>query len=298
MRGLFVNHNQPKCSIYECGLTFYRCLDSLNLGYYETSSEDFPEGYDYYVINYHYSATRYWSPAYIQSLPGKKISYLLETGQQNPYLLCPEVFDAYCIPDPTMREDPPVFVFPRPLSQYSLPLYEQNPFPIIGSFGFASEFKQIEDIAKQASKEFEISVLSLHFPSDPPYGDHSDERIGELSRSLPTNVSLKVSQSYLPKEDLIRWCSQNTVNVFWYAHDHEGLSSAATDAVSSGRPILVNGARTFRHIHKYLPYFPNIGIREAIGLGEEAVAQMRADWSPDRNLMSFQSVLQYVGMAL
>lgn len=70
-----------------------------------------------------------------------------------------------------------------------------------------------------------------------------------------------------------------------------GLSAVTGQAISSGRPLLVTSDSTFRHIHKYINYYPNISIKEAIEQTQSGVLQMKEVWSCYNFLLKFENIL-------
>jgi hypothetical protein len=107
-------------------------------------------------------------------------------------------------------------------------------------------------------------------------------------------IKLKITHDILSKSDLIKLCSNQTINCFFYNRQHlysAGLSAVTDQAISSGRPLLVTSDRTFRHIHKYINYFPNISLKEAIEQTQSGVLQMKTEWSCHNFLLKFEKIL-------
>lgn len=73
-----------------------------------------------------------------------------------------------------------------------------------------------------------------------------------------------------------------------YSYD---LVAVTDQAIVSEQTLLVSDNITFRHIHKYLDYFPNIGIKEAISKNKNGVLQMSNDWSSENFLKRFEQIL-------
>ena len=57
-------------------------------------------------------------------------------------------------------------------------------------------------------------------------------------------------------EALIDWCHENDLNCFMYTRDQPGLSATTDQAILSGQPLLTLTNATFRHIHPYIPPYP------------------------------------------
>ena len=302
--GILLNSKPAQCSIYESGRMFYDALrhsPSYSLDYLEISS--FPEiprtGYDFYAFNYHHVTMAWLETKRLAELPGKKLTFVLEMLPDNPFVFCPKDFDAYCVPDPTHScPDPRVFAFPRPLEcAPELPPHVAKDVPWIGSFGFATPGKGFEVVVHAANREFERAVVRLNIPSG-TYADPNAERarqLGEFCRSLAKpGIEVRVDHRFLPKQELIAWCAENTLNVFFYHRNQPGLSATTDQAVVSGRPLLVSPCDTFRHIHEYIRPYPGLSLRGAIATTGPAVARMQNDWAPQRFSARFATVLSSV----
>ncbi len=99
----------------------YNCLkisQEIDLDYQEIDEKnrEISTGYDFFVFNYHHITMGWLDTKTIRKLPGLKITFILETLTNDPFVLCPsEDFDIYCALDPTMNvPDPRVYAFPRP----------------------------------------------------------------------------------------------------------------------------------------------------------------------------------------
>ena len=170
-RGLFVNFPAAKCSIYESGRMFHAAIrdsERYALDYLEVRwFEEIPRGYEFYAFNYHLHTMRRMDTARLSELSGVKLTFVLEVFPNDPFILCPDHFDAYCVADPTMRhEDSRVYGFPRPLSDPGeLPTYDDPGYPVIGSFGFATPGKRFQQVVAAAGAEFDRALVRLHLPA-------------------------------------------------------------------------------------------------------------------------------------
>lgn len=304
MRGILLNCPKAQCSIYESGVMFARALQGcagVDLDYREISSfGDIPPGYDFYLFNYHHITMAWLDPAEVKTIPGHKLTFVLEMLPGDPFQYCPQVFDAYLVPDPTMRsEDPRVFAFPRPLEEVAgLPAFEPSDPPVIGSFGFATPGKGFATLVEAVGREFERATLRLRIP----HGTHADANdrvaahtLDECHRLLRPGIELQIERDYLDKASLVAWCAQNSLNVFLYHRDQPGLAATTDQAISAGRPLLVSPCPTFRHIHDYIPPYPRTSLRAAIAETLPAVQQMQRDWHPANFSRRFAEVLDYLG---
>lgn len=299
-RGLYVNCTPANCSIYESGVMFARALEGSSLyelDYLEAGSfEEIPRHYDFYAFNYHHVTMSWLDPMCIEALPGRRIAFVLEMEQDDPFVLCPDVFDAYCVPDPILScADPRVHAFGRPLEVVpDLPSYVDPGIPVIGSFGFATPGKGFEVVVHVANKEFDRAIVRLNIPPA-THADPSGEvarRLGRTCRELAKpGIEVRVDHRYLDKRELIDWCAGNTVNVFLYHRRQPGLAATTDQAITAGRPLLVSPCDTFRHIHPYLRPYPGTSLREAIEGSGPGVLAMQRDWHPDRFRSQFEELL-------
>jgi len=203
--------------------------------------------------------------------------------------------------DPSIPETETILSFPRPLD--ILPTKEKQPdssIPIIGSFGLPTDYKAWDQIVERVNQEFDEAIIRFHIP----YATHvpgSDKRIRTIISQCEKHITkpkiqFEITQDVMSRQDLLNWCAENTINCFFYFRCHIlifGLAAVTDQAIASGKPLLVTSDRTFRHIHPYIPYFPDIGIREAIEKTREGVLKMRALWSAEKFLEKFEThVLQ------
>lgn len=301
--GLYVNCKPANCSIYESGVMFGRALQNssrYDLDIAEVDTFDaISRSYDFYVFNYHHVTMKWLAAHRVRELPGPKIAFVLEMEQNDPFVLCPDAFDAYCIPDPTLRyPDQRVHAFGRPLELATeLPPYVDQGIPVIGSFGFATIGKGFDTVVEAANAEFDRAIVRLNIPlatfADP--SARLAKLFAEQCRALAKpGIEVQADHVYMEKPELIRWCAQNTINVFFYDRRLPGLSATTDQAIASGRPLLVSTCDTFRHIHQYIRPYPESSLREAIESTPAAVQAMQNDWHPNQFRAQFEGVLESV----
>lgn len=308
LRGLFLNTAQANCSIYESGKMVYKCLllsEKYAIDYIEIDSEnrEVKNGYDFYAFNYHHDTMSWLDTKSIGLLPGLKLTFVLETLKNDPFVLCPrDAFDVYCALDPTMSSaDKRVHAFPRPLESASIVVpYQEKAIPVIGSFGFATPGKGFELVVDAVNKEFDKAIVRINIPpgthADPAtYKLHNRDYADYLSdlckKTSKKGIEVIVTRDYMSKEDLIQWCSQNTLNCFLYNRNQPGLSATTDQAISSGRPLAVSTNETFRHIHAHLTPYPFRSLKESIESSQPEVSTMQDSWSPRQFVDKFERVL-------
>lgn len=307
-RGLFLNTIKAQCSIYESGRMAFECLrqsDRYVLDYLEIDAQTSQFGiYDFYLFNYHHMTMSWLDTRSLRKLPGKKFTLVLETLPNNPFPLCPpHDFDAYLALDPTMNyPDKRVYAFPRPLEiPPQLPPYVDRGVPVIGSFGFATPGKGFELVVDAVGREFKKAVVRINIPSS-TYADNFyftlhrmnyARYLAELCRRVARpEIDVQVTYDFLPKDELITWCSQNTLNCFLYHRDQPGLAATTDQAITSGRPLAVSANETFRHIHIYTRPYPFQSLRDSITTSAPAVQQMQQEWAPLRCAEHLEAVLE------
>lgn len=236
-RGLLLNPTKANCSIHESGLMIYNCLKVSNkydLDYQELNADrrEVPGGFDFYAFNYHHLTMDWLATQSVRQLPGLKLTFVLETLRNNPFVLCPsEAFDVYCALDPTMNiADKRVYAFPRRLEPAPVLLpYQEPEIPVIGSFGFATQGKGFDLVVDAVNREFERAKVRINIPpgtyADARYADHLIELCQKTAKA---GVEVVVTRDYMDKSELIKWCGHNTLNCFLYNRNMPGLS-ATTD---------------------------------------------------------------------
>ncbi|MEG3970455.1 methyltransferase domain-containing protein [Microcoleus sp. T2B6] len=312
-RGLFLNTVKANCSIYESGKMAYECLllsGKYELEYLEISQTacEIPNNYEFYIFNYHHQTMSWLNTKKVGLLPGLKATLVLETLTNNPFVLCPaEDFDAYLAIDPTMKvADKRVYAFPRPLEVPTLVTpYRESSIPVIGTFGFATVGKGFELVVDAVNKEFKEAIVRINIPTS-TYGDphmwkmyqrNYAEYLSELCNKVAKNgVQVIITNEFLTKDQLIEWCSQNTLNCFLYNRNQPGLSATTDQAISSGRPLAISANETFRHIHRYIKPYPFQSLRDAIASSVPQVQQMQKDWHPQNFAIKFEEVLEDFGV--
>jgi FkbM family methyltransferase len=303
-KGLFLNTARARCSIYESGRMAYESLlhsDRYLLDYTEVDidSRRVSRSYDFYVFNYHKLTSMAWlDTRSVRELPGIKMTLVLEVAPNDPFAqVSPDHFDAYLVLDPTVsRVNSKVYPFPRPLEPP--PLLEpipNYPHPVLGTFGLPTSGKGFDKIVAAANREFDRATIRMNIP----IGDHVSEaqkcEVEATIRSLPAlakpGIEVVITREFMDKAALIRWCSQNTLNVFLYDRSMVGLAATTDQAISSGRPLAVSANYTFRHIHSFLTPYPLRTLKQSIDCSEPEVAIMQQAWSRSAFSRTFEALL-------
>ena len=312
-KGLFLNPIKANCSIHESGRMVFNCLklsDKYHLDYLEVSDaqRQVSTAYDFYAFNYHHVTMGWLDTRSLKKLPGLKLTFVLETLRNDPFVLCPfDAFDVYCALDPTMNvADPRVYAFPRPLEPApAMRPYIQAEIPVIGSFGFATPGKGFELVVEAVNREFERAKIRINMPpgtyADAAYFELHKRNyasyLGELcQQTAKPGVEVVVTHDFLSEEELIQWCGQNTLNCFLYNRNSPGLSATTDQAISSGRPLSVSTNETFRHIHTRINPYPLRSLKDSIEISPDEVLLLQADWKPENFALRFERVLEDFGV--
>ena len=308
-RGLYLNTARARCSIYESGMMAYQSLrgsTQYRLEYQEISFDNrrVSRGYDFYLFNYHDSTSMAWlDTRCVQELPGVKMTLVLEVAPNDPFVrVSPDDFDAYLALDPTMAKiGRKAYPFPRPLEvPEALGAPPEAGPPVIGTFGLPTAGKGFEKIVAAVNSEFDRAVIRINVP----IGDHTlpsqqqqvEKALSDLVRAARPGIQVVITKDFMSKLDLIRWCSENTLNVFLYDRAMPGLAATPDQAISSLRPLAVSANETFRHIHLHSPPYPYRSLRQAIELSGPEVAAMREAWCPRSFARAFELVLEDHGV--
>lgn len=304
LRGLFINNVEAQCSIYESGKMAYDCLvgsDKYSLDYVEITraNTELPADRDFYFFNHHFSRWYWLNTKHIRRIvPGVTFTMVLEIAPNDPFVYCsPDDFDAYIVLDPTLNlKKEHVYPFPRPLEVVPHQTWRNfsDEVPVIGSFGFGTPGKGFEHVVDAVNREFDRAIVRLNIPRA-SYWDQDGSVGAELGRMCTERakdgIEVIVTHDFLSKEELIRWCGENTINVFLYDRNQPGLSATTDQAITSGRPMITSKNNTFRHIQQYIRPFPYQTLREAIEKTPAKIAELQHDWSPFEFRAKFEQVL-------
>jgi len=307
IRGLLVNYPKANCSIYESGKMIYdivsRYSDEVKIDYLETYANDFVlTDYDFYIINWHPFILKI-PPEMIKNTEAKTIAIVMEVDEHELLPYTPkDTFNAHMIIDPTKNNSPLMYVFPRPLEveKRLLPLYREDKFTI-GSFGLLTPGKRFEEIVDNAN-QIGNCVVRINLPPVTFMGDMNQyqKRLVDYANMLKSRVAgdteLIVTHEYMTKSELIGWCSQNNINVFPYYRHQPGLSAVTDQAIVAERAIAITSCNTFRHMHPYIPHYPEQSYKQLAESTLEGVLKMKDDWSVESFSTAFDNMLVDLGL--
>ena len=302
MNGLFINQEKANCSIYESGLMIYNAIQSpfYKIDYMEVSKKDMNvfnyTGYDFYIFNWHHNTLPISGDA-LQKVRGLKIGIVLEVGPRiiKPYM-SKDLFDAYMVIDPTKEKMDKFYPFPRPLEKAEnlLPLLSDK--PVFGIFGFLSPGKNFAEPIRIVAEMGIECIFRINIPEAANTGHFGSLSVltayGKRLLSLGNNkIDLRVTHDYMEKPDLIRWCSQNSLNIFPYHREVPGLSAVTDQAIVANRGIAITDCNTFRHMRPYINYYPEEDFLSLTESTLPGIRQMQIDWSNENFVLRFRELL-------
>ncbi len=305
LHGIFYNSKASLCSIWESGKMVFDCLSKSNLYILDYSEEfNLDYSYDFIIINHHFTVNNWITEDMIQKFKKPNFCVVTEVGLEgSPIKSSPSYFDHYIVLDPTIKEINRIHPFGRPLEQFNENIIQNNPQDIrikVGTFGFATYGKDFHKIVECVNNEFDEADVIFNIPKATYVSQEmhnnvmNDFYIKCRNMNLKPGIKLIVTHNILSKKEIIEFCKKNTINCFLYKRSHlfsSGLAAVTDQAILSEKPLLVSDDITFRHIHKYIDYYPKIGLKEAIEKTKTGVLQMKNDWSSEKFLEKFEKIL-------
>ena len=298
-RGVFYNSCKSQCSIHQSGVMCYDALKNSELYTLEYREDASYTEVDFIVVNYHPVVNSWMTESKVREFNKPVFCIVTEVSLHSHPLDggAPPYFTHYIVLDPTITETPTIHGFGRPLNL--IDVVSVNPtIPTIGTFGFATEMKRWVELIETVNREFDEAIIRINIPHATYVPDwmrtNTNNEIMQVYPRLKPNVRVELTDTYYSDTELINWCAANTINCFFYFRDtsfRTGLAAVTDQAIIAGKPILVTNDKTFRHLQKYIPVYPDIGIREAIEKTLPGVLRMREDWSAEKFRKKFEDIM-------
>lgn len=269
MKILFINHTAERCGVADYGR---RLFDILQPRMDITASDTEREGYDIILYNYHYATCQ------PRKMEVPQIALFHEAHLQFEFTKVISIQD-----------------LPRPLME-GIELREPiNVIPMIGSFGFGFPDKGYTRICQLVKEQYTKAVVNLNIPYA-EFGDKDGvlaraeaEKCREVLRG--TMISLQVQHQFWSRLHMVRWLSQNDINLFLYQPSHgRGISSTIDYALSARRPIGVSNSEMFRHLPAEI-CVDNISIPELIAKGIEPLRNIYQDNSNEKLIAKIKELI-------
>lgn len=307
---LFISHKEKQCGVYQFGYSIARALSNskkYNFVYSECNSGDelnhlIKQHNPISVIyNYHPSTLSWFNNRLLFKYNMPQIGIIHEITQEISDNINNSLFDYYIAPDPTLiLKNPIVYKTGRLLFDNK---YEpqNNNIPVIGSFGFATPNKRFDLIVKKVSEEFEQAIIRLNIP----FADFGDKdgvnakKIVEDCQSIiksNSGIKLEFSHNFLKEDELLKFLSSNTINVFFYYDEGgRGISSVIDLALSVKVPIAISSDSTmFRHISNTNPsiiYSEDNKFKNIINNGFEPLESFYYEWTKNNLIWDYERIV-------
>jgi hypothetical protein len=303
MRVFFVNAKKKSCGVYQYGKRVSEILKSEERHQFlcrEIDEEsDFIQAVNAFdpqiiIYNWHESTMKWLTPNLTNNLNETKQLFFFHEGS------FPSFFknDGFVMLNGIENELQKIFSIPRPIFEEKISVVK-NDTPMFGSFGFGFENKGFEKICHLINASYDKAIIRLHI-TNAFYGDQSGDisnRVIQRCRNLITkkNIQLIVTNDYISDEEILKFLSENTANIFLYDEMlGRGLSSVIDYAVSVDTPLIINNSDMFRHLRAERPQISidQNNIPDIINLGLEPVKFFREKWSHKNFRNKFFDIFQ------
>lgn len=312
---LFVNHKgQVRCGVYQFGHRVGRVLKkarNFDIEYIECSSaEDLRSSIKTYtpvviIYNYHEWTMPWLSPQVTSSIPIPQLGMYHEITQDKTHNLKNNHFDGYIAPDPSLILSNPFIhktgrlVIPYMTNDTLVP----NKIPVFGSFGFGLDGKGFDKVIDQVQREYDEAIIKLHIPisdfADPDGIKASQTEAFCKSKITNPGICLEVSHDFVDEDQLLRFLSKNTLNLFCYEeYSGRGISSVIDYALAVDRPIALTKSLMFRHLGKAWPsiFVEDISLKEIIMNGTKPLNKFKKDFAEDNLIWDYERIIAtYIG---
>lgn len=249
---LIINSSDQVCGVWQYGNNLYHIVQKSAKHQYDQyffkdkeQLEKLINHYDLLIFNWHEKLFPWLDNNFI-----KKISIpVVFIGGHDCYPSFQNqahIIDANSVNEATEKSTP----IPRPILKIDP---KQNPErTTIGSCGFNYLSKNFDKIVRLVSQSYDDALIKLHIAQH--NGGIKIEYIlnqiqNELYSLNKPNIDVEVSVDFLSANELIKFLSSNTINVFLYPEMKDrGLSSVIDQAIASKKPFAITDSYMFRHI--------------------------------------------------
>lgn len=306
-RILLVNHPQKQCGIHQYGVDFAEAMSTSRKYLFEhvecSSIQDLEVALERVqpraVLYNHYPFTMPWlNPEFTRDQRIPQVGIMHEVTQDDADCADTSLFDAYLCPDPTLIPTNPIcHVIPRLIPTYinTKPLPKT---PIIGTFGFAFSDKGFERIVDRVQEEFDEAIILIHAPKNDLVESDAEAILNTCrARLSKPGIQIVANTKFLTKQQLLELLSSVSINVFFYdEYKNKGISSAVEKAMAVQRPVAVNRAGMFRHLHKVSPSvcIEDRSLRSIMNTGISPLVPFFHEWSPASFLRTVESTFDKI----
>ena len=173
--------------------------------------------------------------------------------------------------------------------------------PKIGTFGFFLPHKFFGSIINSVKEEFEEAIINMHLTVPFFDGDSLQSQLSQFTQAANdylkgSKIALNITTNRLSDNDLITLLNSNDLNVFFYSMNiGSGPSSGIDYSVAAGKPIITNVSYQFRHVAGRIPIYPETSLRKAIELGNSEILKLQEEWSDEKVLQDYESMIEQIG---
>lgn len=301
---IYLNHKEKRCGVYQYGYRSGKILqnsDAYNFIYVEVDCEqEFINAVSLHnpigiIYNYHPATMPWLGYRAMIRYPHIKHYGLYHEGsvpdrRQFQYIL---------FVDSTHLDTSDSFSIPRPLLPNNFSS-SPNQIPIISSFGFGFEHKGFEKIVKIVNEQYDEAIIRLHI-SLSFYADYHGSRARAVAdrcraENKKSGIDLRITNDFLTDEDLLKFLSESTVNVFLYDNITGivcGLSSVIDYALSVDVPLAISKSNMFRHIRDNSPSIcvEDRSLSDIVSSGTGIIQSYKDQWSNQSFVKKFEHII-------
>jgi hypothetical protein len=244
---LILNSKSEICGVHQYGLCLQSILKKSSKHKYEISSDvDEIKNHDIIIFNYHEKLFDWLNDEYIKNI--NKPCLAIGGHDCTPNFKNIK-FILNC--DSTSELTDKNIPLPRPVKKF-VP-YENPQRVTIGSIGFSYSSKNFDKIYSIVSQHYDDALIRIHAPQH-PQGESLEYIIEKIRLNYNSiyskNIGIEISCDFLSDDDLIKFLSSNTANIFLLPKmSGRGLSSSIDKALSARKPIAISDSEMYRHIN-------------------------------------------------
>ncbi len=310
MENIFiVNHRlTDACGVYKHGSRMAHILrDSSKYKFIEVRANSFQEFHAIYkeyspkVCFYNYYPSNLgWAPEAL-GLPSVHVGLAHEVTHASASHYAPP-FNQWVATDPSFPASPYYFKTVRPLLDFqwnpSFRGLKEPDIPTIGSFGFAFPNKGFDKVIDAVCNEFDEAKIRLHITVAAFNGGYDQGYINHLvglchSKLTKPGIQLEITTDFRGDNEIIRFLSENSLNVLFYDFGAgRGISSAVDYCVSAGRPLAISSSEQFRHITDTIPTYPARSLKDTLLNGQEGIDNLQKEWSHSVFINQYEDIVE------
>jgi hypothetical protein len=151
-----------------------------------------------------------------------------------------------------------VCILPRIIGEYDFPKRPSNiENPIISTFGFPAEYKDMLAIVEAINKEFDKATFRIKYAQ----GDHTPtsyttfpfQVFDACKKIAKPGIDIILREDYLPMDKLVSWLNESDLNIFLYGPERDQDSekrvpTSVDQAIASRRPLALSDSRCVDHV--------------------------------------------------